>query len=55
MYERFCEWIAWHLPRHVVYFCLIRGWAHATTGQYSDTVVPEIAMDEVIRRWEGKE
>ena len=50
--ERITGWIAWHLPRSVVYHALIRAWAHATTGQWSDTEAPAVTADEVIRRWE---
>lgn len=39
------------LPRKVVYFALIRAWAHATSGRWSATNVPAISAAEVIDRW----
>ncbi|GIK36549.1 MAG: hypothetical protein BroJett011_03820 [Chloroflexota bacterium] len=45
------QWLAWQLPRELIYYVLIRAWAYATTGQYSNTVISEISMDEAIRRW----
>ena len=44
--------IAWILPKRIIYFCLIRAWAKATTGKWSNTIGPEVRMDEVIKRWE---
>lgn len=38
------------LPRRLVYWCGLSIIADATTGEYSDTVVPELtAMDAVDR------
>ena len=48
-------WIAWRLPRRVVYFAAIRLMAYATTGKYSDTVVPELEGMDAIERWEAKD
>jgi len=50
----FHQTIAWWLPKKLVYFCLIRGWANATTGEYSDTDAMKITADEVMRRWVKK-
>lgn len=43
--------VAWLLPESVVMWCYVRVGAHATTGQYSDTVVPELSMVDGLRRW----
>lgn len=40
------------LPKWVVYHCAIRLMAHATTGQYSSTVVPDLAGMDALKRWE---
>lgn len=40
------------LPRKLVYFCYIRVGVHATTGAYSNTVVPEISMMDALQRWD---
>jgi hypothetical protein len=44
--------IAWRLPKRLVMWSYIRVVAHATTGQYSDTVVPEITATEALKRWD---
>jgi len=55
-YRRARDWlfrgIADRLPRRVVYFALIRAWAYATTGDYSETVATEVTAETVVRRWE---
>ena len=43
--------IAWMLPRKVAMWAYIRVVAHATTGQYADTIVPELSMMEALERW----
>jgi hypothetical protein len=52
--DRVAGQLAWWLPRRVVYFALIRGWAYATTGRYGSTIAPEVTADEVLRRWERR-
>ena len=54
MTERICMWIAWRLPRQIVYWCAIRLGAQATTGPYQDQVVPDLRFLEAIRRWHGR-
>ena len=48
----FYQTIAWWLPKKLIYFCLIRGWANSTTGEHSETVASEISADEMIKRWD---
>jgi hypothetical protein len=48
------NYVAKMVPNLLVYHCLIKAWAYATTGEYSDTDASEITMDEVIRRWESR-
>jgi len=45
-------WIAHMMPRWLVYFCANRLIAHATTGQYSSTIVPELTAMEALKRWD---
>ena len=45
-------WLAWRLPRKLVYWCAVRVGAHATQGDYSDTVVPELLVMEALERWD---
>lgn len=42
---------AWLLPRRVVMWAFIRVGAHATTGHYANTVVPELSMMDALGRW----
>ncbi len=51
MKERLLTWIAWHLPKSLVYWATIRAGAHASTGKYSDQIVPEMTYLDVLRRW----
>ncbi len=51
--EKFWFWLAWLVPRKLAYFCTIRLGAHATTGQYSNTVVPEVTYMDVLKAWEA--
>lgn len=44
--------IAWRLPRRLVMWCYIRVGAHATTGRYENTVVPELSMMDALKRWD---
>lgn len=44
-------WLARRLAARVVYYCGVRIIAHATTGKYSDTVVPELTATECLRRY----
>lgn len=46
------RWIAWHLPKRLVYWCAVRVGAHATVGaKYGRTIVPELRMMEALDRW----
>lgn len=51
-FERMLRWFVWHLPRKLVYQCAIRVIAHASTGQYSDQVVPELTAMDALERWD---
>lgn len=51
--EKFVLWLAWKLPRYLVMWCTIRVFAHATTGEYSNTVVPELSAMDALKRWES--
>lgn len=50
--ERFWMWLAWHLPKLLVTWASVRMISHATTGAYSDTVVPELSVMDALKRWE---
>jgi hypothetical protein len=44
--------IVWRLPRRIVMWAAIRVGSHATTGQFSDQVVPELLFIDAIKRWD---
>ena len=52
MMERFYMWLAWVLPKKLVYWCAIRLMSFATVGEYSDTVVPELKAIDALIRWD---
>lgn len=43
--------IVWMLPRRLVMWCAIRVLANATTGPYSNQVVPELTALDALNRW----
>lgn len=44
--------IAYALPNRIAYWAAIRVIAHATTGNYSSTVVPELTAMDALKRFE---
>lgn len=47
-------WIAHRMPRWLVRWCAVRLGAHATTGSWSDQVVPELTFLDALKRWDLK-
>lgn len=45
--------IAWWMPHSLVYWCAIRLMVHATQGEYSNTVVPDLRAMTALQRWEA--
>lgn len=43
--------LIWLLPDWIVYWCVIRAGAHATTGKWSNEAVPETTLMDVLKRW----
>jgi len=52
MMEKFWLWLAYRLPRPLVMWASVRLIANATTGQYSNQVVPELKAMDALQRWE---
>lgn len=48
------SWIAWALPRRVVYWCGIRIAAHATQGKHASQVMPDLLMMDALHRWDER-
>ena len=51
MKDKIYQWVAWKLPDRLVMWCAVRVFAHATHGQYSHQVVPELNAMDSLRRW----
>lgn len=47
----FWYWLVDRLPRKLVYFCFMKVMAHATTGKYGYTVVPELGGMDAVERY----
>lgn len=43
--------IVWKLPKRVVMWAAVRVMAHATTGEYSNQIVPELSALDALKRW----
>ena len=43
--------LAWLIPSKLCYFCFVRVMAHATTGKYGNTVVPDLTGMEALKRF----
>ena len=44
-------WVAWRLPRWLVYWAAARLMANATQGKYVAQVVPELNAIDALKRW----
>jgi len=53
--EKLWMWIAWHLPKVLVKWASVRLMSHATVGEYSNQVVPELTAIDALKRWEDHE
>jgi len=48
------EWLAYRLPKKLVYFCVIRLWADVSTKEYANKIVGEITIDEALQSWDKR-
>ena len=51
MKEKIIQWIAWHLPKKLVYWCAIRLISYGTVGKYSNQNVPNLKAITALQRW----
>lgn len=54
MRERFFKWLAWKLPQRLACWCCVRVGVNATTGKWSDQIVPELRFMDALDRWENR-
>jgi len=52
MSERLWIWLAYRLPKRIVYWASIRLICNATVGQYSNQIVPDLTAVDALRRWD---
>jgi len=50
--EKLMLWFVWRLPKTLIMWCGIRIGAHATTGKYGTTLVPDLTFMDAMKRWE---
>ena len=50
--EKLCMWIAWRLPRRLVYWCGVRMGAWASQGKWAGDEVPGITVLTAMERWQ---
>jgi len=51
MKNRFYMWVAYKLPKNIVYWAAMRVLANATSGKYSNEGVPGVTAIDAIQRW----
>jgi hypothetical protein len=49
--NKVCMWLAFRMPKRLVYWCSIRLEAYATTGKYRKTVVTNLKCIEAGNRF----
>lgn len=54
MYVNVWHWLAYRLPRELVYWVGIRLLIHAVSGKWSDEDASELTAWEVLDRWDER-
>lgn len=49
--EKFWKWLAWALPKRLVYWATIRLVTFSTSGKHSNTAVPELGAMTALKRY----
>ena len=50
--ETFWIWLAWRLPRHLVYWAAIRLGCNATQDEWANESPTDLRMVDALKRWE---
>lgn len=50
--DKLCRFVAWRLPKRLVMWAAVRLMANATTGKWSEQVVPDLLAMDALKRWE---
>lgn len=48
---KFWYWLVDRLPKKLVYFCMMKIWAHATTKVYTDKGPDEVTWSMACKAW----
>lgn len=51
-YDKLCMAVAWRLPKRLITWCAVRLMAHATQGEWSSQIVPDLKAMDALKRWE---
>jgi len=51
MKARFYFWLSGKLPHSLIFYCGIRLWAKATSGEWGNTYPIDTTMNEALERW----
>jgi len=54
VWEEFCRWLAWRLPRSVAVWATIRVATYASGGEWSDQDITTLTVVSAVQRWEGE-
>ena len=49
--ENMTMWVAWHLPKKLVYWCAMRVFSYATCGQYGHESPTDLLAMDAVKRW----
>ena len=49
--EKFMFWVAWKMPKWLVYYCTIRVFSHSSTGNHSNTEAGRLTVFEALHDW----
>jgi hypothetical protein len=52
--EKIAFAVAWKAPHWLVYYCGIRLWANATTGEFGNEEAPAVKGDTIVERWASR-
>jgi len=50
--EDFYHWLAWRLPKKLVYYATVRLMTHGTGSDYNKTNVNTVRAITLLKRWE---
>ena len=49
--DSFYSWLAWKLPKKLIYYATIRLGVNGTTGKYSNTNTASVRFMTILKRW----